>query len=208
MIIHPADANPKDLYKLMIGMVVPRPIAWVSTRSPEGIANLAPFSFFNAISGDPPVVCFAPSRRAIGDGKKDTLRNVEATGVFGVSIVSEHLAAAMNQSAAEVPPEVDEFEIANVTPQQATLIDVPLVAESLCKMECRVRQIIPLGDRPTSGTLVIGDVICFHVEDSVVDNFKIDPAQLKAVGRMGGTTFCTTNERFDIARPGGNPKLA
>ncbi len=200
MIIKSEDTSPKDLYKLMIGMVVPRPIAWVSTVSEDGTNNLAPYSFFNAISGDPPVVCFAPSRKPAGDNKKDTLRNLESSGVFVVNIVSEHLAQAMNQSAADVPPEVDEFALAGVSVEAATMIQAPMVKEALAKMECRVRQIIPLGDRPTSGILVLGDVLCFHFVEGLVDNFKVDPAMLNAVGRMGGTSYCDTRNRFDLTR--------
>jgi len=200
MIIKSEDTSPKDLYKLMIGMVVPRPIAWVSTVSEDGTNNLAPYSFFNAISGDPPVVCFAPSRKPAGDNKKDTLRNLESTGVFVINIVSEHLAQAMNQSAADVPPEVDEFALAGVSVEPATMIQAPMVKEALAKMECRVRQIIPLGDRPTSGILVLGDVLCFHFVEGLVDNFKVDPAMLNAVGRMGGTSYCDTRNRFDLTR--------
>jgi flavin reductase (DIM6/NTAB) family NADH-FMN oxidoreductase RutF len=207
MIIKSEDTSPKDLYKLMIGMVVPRPIAWVSTVSEDGTNNLAPYSFFNAISGDPPVVCFAPSRKPAGDNKKDTFRNLESSGVFVVNIVSEHLAEAMNQSAADVPPEVDEFALAGVSVEPATMIEAPMVKEALAKMECRVRQIIPLGDRPTSGILVLGDVLCFHFAEGLVDNFKVDPAMLNAVGRMGGTSYCDTRHRFDLTRPGGNTKL-
>jgi flavin reductase (DIM6/NTAB) family NADH-FMN oxidoreductase RutF len=206
MIIKPSDASPRDIYKLMIGMVVPRPIAWVSTQSEDGTKNLAPYSFFNAVSADPPVVCFAPSRKPSGDSKKDTFRNLEATGVFVVNIVSEHLAEAMNQSAAEVPPEVDEFALAGVTAEPASMIEAPMVREALAKMECRVRQIIPLGDRPTSGILVLGDVLCFHFAEGLVHDFKVDPAMLSAVGRMGGASYCLTRNRFDLTRPGGNPK--
>jgi flavin reductase (DIM6/NTAB) family NADH-FMN oxidoreductase RutF len=207
MIIKPADASPKDLYKLMIGTVVPRPIAWVSTVSTDGIYNLAPYSFFNAVSADPPVVCFAPSRKPAGDHKKDTLRNIEQTGVFVVNMVSEHLAEAMNRSAAEVPPEVDEFALAGVTAEPATMIKAPMVQQALAKMECKLRQIIPLGDQPTSGILVLGDVLCFHFAEGLVDDFKVDPAMLSAVGRMGGSAYCDTRHRFDLIRPSGNSKL-
>lgn len=207
LIIRPEEASPKDLYKLMIGMVVPRPIAWVSTVGEDGTFNLAPYSFFNAVSGDPPVVCFAPSRKPVGDNKKDTLRNVESSGVFVVNIVSEPLVDAMNRSAAEVGPEVDEFALAGVTPEPATLIEAPMVREAPAKMECRLRQIIPLGDRPTSGILVLGDVVCFHFAEGLVDQFRVDPDLLQAVGRMGGASYCDTRHRFEVARPGGNPKL-
>jgi flavin reductase (DIM6/NTAB) family NADH-FMN oxidoreductase RutF len=201
MIVKSEDTSPKDLHKLMIGMVVPRPIAWVSTLGEDGTNNLAPYSFFNAISSDPPVVCFAPSRKPTGDNKKDTLRNLESSGVFVVNIVSEHLAEAMNQSAADVPPEVDEFALAGVSVEPATMIQAPMVKEALAKMECRVRQIIPLGDRPTSGILVLGDVLCFHFVEGLVDNFKVDPAMLNAVGRMGGSSYCDTRHRFELIRP-------
>lgn len=202
MIIHPADANPRDLYKLMIGVIVPRPIAWVSTRGKDGVDNLAPYSFFNAFSADPPVVGFAPSRRPDGDNRKDTLRNVEDTGVFVVNIVSEAVAEAMNNSAADVPPQVSEFALARVTPLQATMIDSPMVAEAPARLECRLKQIIPLGNKPTSGILVLGDVICFHIEDRLFDNFRVDADQLQAVGRMGGFSYARTRDRFDLIRPG------
>jgi len=153
------------------------------------------------------VVCFAPSRKPAGDNKKDTFRNLESSGVFVVNIVSEHLAEAMNQSAAEVPPDVDEFALAGVSVESATMIAAPMVKEALAKMECRVRQIIPLGDRPTSGILVLGDVLCFHFAEGLVENFRVDPAMLNAVGRMGGATYCDTRNRFDLIRPGGNAKL-
>lgn len=207
MIIKPSEASPRDIYKLMIGMVVPRPIAWVSTVSEDGHNNLAPYSFFNAISGDPPVVCFAPSRKPAGDNKKDTFRNLETSGVFVVNIVSEHLAEAMNQSAADVPPDVDEFALAGVTAEPATMIGAPMVKEALAKMECKVRQIIHLGDQPTSGILVLGDVLCFHFAEGLVENFRVDPAMLNAVGRMGGNSYCDTRNRFEIIRPSANSKL-
>lgn len=206
MTIHPSQASPRDLYKLMIGTIVPRPIAWVSTLSTDGIPNLAPYSFFNGVSADPPVVCFAPSRRIDGDNRKDTLRNIEQTGVFVVNMVSEELAAAMNESAAEVPPDVDEFQLAGVTPEPATLIQVPMVLESHAKMECRLKQIIPMGDKPTSGMLVLGEVICFHYADGLVDNYRVDPDKLAAVGRMGGMAYSRTRDRFDLVRPVVPPK--
>ncbi len=202
MTIHPEGANPRDLYKLLIGLVVPRPIAWVSTLSKDGIPNLAPYSFFNAVSADPPVVAFAPSRKPDGDQRKDTLRNIEDSGEFVVNIVSEAVAEAMNASAADVPPEVDEFALAKVTPVPATLVKAPMVGEAPAQLECKLRQIIPLGDRPTSGILVLGDVICFHFAEGLVDNFRVDPDRLAAVGRMGGMSYARTRDRFDLQRPG------
>lgn len=201
MILHPDDLAPRDLYKLLIGMIVPRPIALVGSISPGGVHNLAPYSFFTGVSADPPVVCFAPSRKVEGDHRKDTLRNIESTGVFTVNIVSESFAEKMNLSSAELPPEESEFEYSGLTPQASTLIAAPLVAESLAKMECRMKMIVPMGNKPTSGMLVIGDVLCFHVEDRIIDNYKIDPDALDAVGRMGGFSYARTRDRFDIVRP-------
>lgn len=201
MILHPQDLAPLEIYKLLIGMIVPRPIALVGTISPDGIHNLAPYSFFTGVSADPPVVCFAPSRKPAGDHRKDTLRNVETTGVFTVNIVSEFFAEKMNLSSAELPPEQSEFDYSGLTPQQATQISAPLVAESLAKMECRMKMIVPMGNKPTSGQLVIGDVLCFHIEDTIIENYKINPDALDAVGRMGGFSYTRTRDRFDIARP-------
>lgn len=187
---------------MLIGLIVPRPIAWVSTRDQQGVNNLAPYSFFNAFSADPPVVGFAPSRKVEGDQRKDTLRNVEQTGVFVVNMVNESVAAAMNETAADVPADVDEFQLARLTPIPATLINAPMVAEAPAKLECRLQQIIPMGNRPTSGILVLGEILCFHLEDALVDNYRIDPDLLRAVGRMGGMSYTRTRERFDLQRPG------
>jgi flavin reductase (DIM6/NTAB) family NADH-FMN oxidoreductase RutF len=201
MILHPQDLAPRDLYKLLIGMIVPRPIALVGSISTSGVHNLAPYSFFTGVSADPPVVCFAPSRKPDGDHRKDTLRNVETTGVFTVNIVSESFAEKMNLSSAELPPEESEFDYSGLTPQTSTQIAAPLVAESLAKMECRMKMIVPMGNKPTSGMLVIGDVLCFHIEDRIIDNYKIDADALDAVGRMGGFSYARTRDRFDIVRP-------
>lgn len=202
MIIHSSELSPRDLYKLLIGLIVPRPIAWVSTRDQQGVNNLAPYSFFNAFSADPPVVGFAPSRKVEGDQRKDTLRNVEQTGVFVVNMVNESVAAAMNETAADVPADVDEFQLARLTPIPATLINAPMVAEAPAKLECRLQQIIPMGNRPTSGILVLGEIVCFHLEDALVDNYRIDPDLYRAVGRMGGMSYTRTQDRFDLQRPG------
>ncbi|MBZ2184422.1 MAG: flavin reductase family protein [Bryobacter sp.] len=201
MIICPEELSARELYKLLIGTVVPRPIAWVSTISRDGVRNLAPYSFFNAVSADPPVVCFAPSRKPAGDPRKDTLRNVEETGEFVVNIVSVVLAEAMNRTAAEVGPEVDEFELAGVTAVAATRVSAPMVAEAPAKLECRLKQILPMGDRPTSGILVLGEVVCFHYAEGMVEEYRVDAGKLDAVGRMGGMSYSCTRERFDLIRP-------
>jgi flavin reductase (DIM6/NTAB) family NADH-FMN oxidoreductase RutF len=200
LIIDPANAEPRNVYKLLIGAIVPRPIAFVSTISAEGILNLAPFSFFTAASANPPVVCFAPSTRSAGQ-KKDTLRNIEATGEFVVNIVSEAIAEQMNLCSADFPPEVDEFGASGLTPLPSDLVKPPRVRESHINMECRLMQVVYVSTKPMGGSLVIGEVIRFHVDDSIVDNYAIDPAKLRPIGRMGGPTYIRTTDRFNMDRP-------
>jgi flavin reductase (DIM6/NTAB) family NADH-FMN oxidoreductase RutF len=202
MIIDPSVENPQNIYKLMTGAIVPRPIAFVSSMSAEGVPNLAPFSFFTAISANPPVVCFSPMIRALDGSRKDTLNNIEATREFTVNIVSEDFAAKMNLCAAEYPPDVNEFEISGLTSIPSDLIRPGRVKESRVQMECRLIQIVHVSDKPLGGSLVIGEVIRFHVADELgVDNFRIDPAQLGAIGRMGGPTYTRTTDLFDLVRP-------
>jgi flavin reductase (DIM6/NTAB) family NADH-FMN oxidoreductase RutF len=199
--LDPAGIPPKDIYKLMIGMIVPRPIAFVSTVDAAGVRNLAPFSYFTACGSNPPVVCFSTSVRSGPRPYKDTLENVKATGEFVVNIVSEEFAAQMNACSASVPPEVDEFELSGLTPVPSDLIRPPRLAESKAQMECRLLQIVPVSDRPDGGILVLGEVLRFHVLESLLDGVKIDPDKLNAIGRMGGPTYVRTHDRFDMPRP-------
>jgi flavin reductase (DIM6/NTAB) family NADH-FMN oxidoreductase RutF len=148
VILDPNQHYPRDIYKMMVGAIVPRPIAFVSTISREGVLNLAPFSFFTAVSANPPVVCFAPMIRG-GDGsRKDTLNNVEATKEFVVSIVSEDFAAKMNVCSGEYPPEVDEFELSGLTPVPSDCVRPPRVAVSRINMECRLVQVVHVQEFP------------------------------------------------------------
>jgi len=197
----PATSSATDIYKLMIGMVVPRPIAFVSSLDEHGVHNLAPFSYFMACTADPPVVCFVSGYRRAETPTKDTLRNIAATKEFVVNIVSEEFAGKMNLTSAEVAPEVDEFELSGLTPLASELIRPPRVAESHAQMECRLRQFMPIGEAPGGGTIIFGDVLRFHVNEAVVDGYRIDPAKLNAIGRMGGPTYVRTRDRFDMARP-------
>jgi flavin reductase (DIM6/NTAB) family NADH-FMN oxidoreductase RutF len=200
-LFQPGEDAYGDIYKLMIGMIVPRPIAFVSTVDAHGIRNLAPFSYFTACSSNPPVVCFCASVRTGPRPQKDTLENIRATGEFVVNIVSEDFAEKMNATSAEVPPDIDEFELSGLTPLASDLVKPPRVAESRVHMECRLRQVITVSDQPGGGILILGDVLRFHVADEILDGYKIDPDKLKAVGRMGGPTFVRTHDRFDMKRP-------
>jgi flavin reductase (DIM6/NTAB) family NADH-FMN oxidoreductase RutF len=147
------------------------------------------------------VVCFSVSVREGPQPYKDTLRNIEATSEFVVNIVSEELAAAMNKTAQEVSPEVDEFELSGLTPIASERIRPPRVAESKAQMECSLRQILRFGDRPGSGILIFGDVVRFHVQEDLLDGVKVDPGKLNAVGRMGGPLFVCTRDCFELPRP-------
>jgi flavin reductase (DIM6/NTAB) family NADH-FMN oxidoreductase RutF len=199
--IDPAEQPSAAIYKLMVGIIVPRPIAFVSSIDAKGIVNLAPFSYFTACSSNPPAVCFSTTVRSGPVPFKDTLSNVRATGEFVVNIVSEEFAEKMNITSAEVAPEVDEFELSGLTKLPSELVKPPRVAESPVQMECRLRQIIAVSDRPSGGTIVLGEVVRFHVNDDLVENFRIDPEKLAAIGRMGGPTYTRTRERFDLKRP-------
>jgi flavin reductase (DIM6/NTAB) family NADH-FMN oxidoreductase RutF len=200
MIIDPTATEPRNIYKLMVGAIVPRPIAFVSTVSVDGVLNLAPFSYFTAIGSNPPAVCFSPATRRDGS-KKDTLTNIEATGEFVINIVSEDFAAQMNQCSGEYPPEVDEFAVSGLTPLASDLVKPPRVKESRIQMECRLLQIVHVSPKPLGGSLVVGEVLRFHVDDAIVSNYTIDPDKLRAIGRMGGPTYTRTTDRFNMERP-------
>jgi len=200
--VDPQTARHIDIYKLMIGSIVPRPIALVSTVSHDGIRNLAPFSFFTGISSKPTMICFCPGPRPAGGSRKDTLENISRTKEFVVNIFSEEIAEAMNLTAGEYPPDADEFAIAGLTAIPSDLVRPPRVAESHVNMECRLYLSIEFSELPGGGNLVIGEVLRFHVDDRIVENFKIDPDKLRAVGRMGGPTgYTRTRDRFDMIRP-------
>jgi flavin reductase (DIM6/NTAB) family NADH-FMN oxidoreductase RutF len=199
--LDPAEHQASDIYKLMIGFIVPRPIAFVSSIDAAGVRNLAPFSYFTACSSSPPVVCFCTSVRANPRPYKDTLENIKATGEFVVNIVSEEFAEKMNLTSADVPPEVDEFELSGLTPLPSELVKPPRVAESKVHMECRLHQIVVVSDKPGGGILVLGEVLRFHVLESLLDGYKIDPDKLNAIGRMGGPAYVRTHDRFVMDRP-------
>jgi flavin reductase (DIM6/NTAB) family NADH-FMN oxidoreductase RutF len=199
--INPADYEVQQIYKLMVGLIVPRPVALVSTVDRAGVRNVAPFSFFSGVGSNPPTVLFCPSLRSSGDNRKDTLRNVEQTGEFVINIVSEAIAAAANASAADVPPEVDEFELAGLTALPSQSIRPPRVAESPAQMECKLLEIVFTKHAPGAGVIVLGEIVHFHINADLVENFRIDPEKLDAVGRMAGNTWVNTHGRFELERP-------
>jgi flavin reductase (DIM6/NTAB) family NADH-FMN oxidoreductase RutF len=194
-------ANVVDVYHLLTGIVTPRPIAWVSTLSPAGVTNLAPFSFFNAFGANPPVVVFSPTLRRDGS-KKDTLINLESLPEFVLSAATAPLADRVNLSSKEVPGHESEFALTGLTPTPSVKVRPPRVAESPTALECVVRQIIPCGTGPIAGNLVIGEVVMIHVADEVLDPAgRVDPRKLRTVARLGADYWCHTSDLFEQKRP-------
>ncbi|MGB6193161.1 MAG: flavin reductase family protein [Terracidiphilus sp.] len=199
----PAGCEPRDIYKLMTGVIVPRPVALVSSIDAQGVPNLAPFSFFSGVGSNPPTLLFCPTLRpAAGEAeRKDTLRNVEETREFVVNVVSEAIADAANITAAEVAPEVDEFQLSGLTPLPSDIVRPLRVAESPAQMECRLMQVIYTGRGAASGVIVVGEVVRFHVRKDLLSDFRVDPSGLDAVGRMAGNTWVRTHDRIELVRP-------
>jgi flavin reductase (DIM6/NTAB) family NADH-FMN oxidoreductase RutF len=186
--IEPGRLAWKEAYKLLIGSVLPRPIAFVSTIDQNGRANLAPFSFFTGICADPMMVCFAPMRKGDG-GKKDTLANIEETREFVINVVGEKIVLQMNECAVEFEPDVDEFEIAGLTKESSALVRPPRVKESDVHLECVLHEILHFGEGPGAGSLVIGKVVLVHVNDELYIDGKIDTNKLQPIGRMAGSQY-------------------
>ena len=200
--IDPAQNANQDNYKLIIGSVLPRPIAFVSTHSPECQLNLAPFSFFTGVCSDPPTILFCPMVRGSDGQQKDTLRNIEATGEFVVNIVSEDIVSQMNRTAAELAYGVSEFAESGLTPVASEVIKAPRVLESPVSMECKLQQIIPVGQGGVgSGNVVLGTVVRFHVREDLYTAGRIDTALLKPVARLAGSAYCPVREPFEVQRP-------
>ena len=201
MIIDVPSTDVVKIYRTLVEVVTPRPIAWVTTIDAEGRVNLAPFSFFNAFGANPPVVVFSPGLRRYGT-KKDTLRNLEIVPEFVLNAAVEDLAEPMNATSKELPPGQSEAEYAGLALQPSTKVRPPRVAVSPVHMECRVRQIVPIGDGPIAGNLVIGEVLLIHIDDSVLDSSgHVDPRKLRTIARLGGDYYCRSTDLFEMKRP-------
>ena len=194
----------RDSHRLLMGAVVPRPIAWVSTVGEDGVFNLAPFSAYTTVSIMPAMVGFAVAPTRDGH-KKDTLRNTEATKDFVVNVVTEALAAAMNVTSAPYPREVDEFREAGMTAVPADLVKAPMAAESPINLECRLTQMLEFGGAPRISYFVIGEVLRIHVKDDLCVDGEVQTSELNAIGRLGGgigsDMYCRTSDSFAMGRP-------
>ena len=192
-----------DVYRRLTEVVIPRPIALVATVDPDGVANVAPFSFFTVVSSNPPFIAFAPHRKGRNGTKKDTLRNIEQVGEFTVSVVTEEIAERVNQCAAPLPYGDSEFEHSGLTPVAAERVKAPLVAESPVGLECVLEEIRTYGDEGGAGSLVVGRVVLMHFDATVRDpaDGRVLHERLRAVGRMGGSLWGRTLDTFPLERP-------
>jgi flavin reductase (DIM6/NTAB) family NADH-FMN oxidoreductase RutF len=204
MELTPQELSPAERYKLLIGGIVPRPIAWVSTLSPEGITNLAPFSFFTGAGSDPMTLLFCPANDSQGR-EKDTLRNAKLVGdggqgEFVVNVVSDAMAETMAATAESLKANESEFDAFSVAVAPSRVVAPPRVAQSLVHYECRTSQLLRLKPgSPGGGNVVLGEVVHVHVADEVLgERLRIDPSALDAIGRMGGFGYTRTRDRFEL----------
>jgi flavin reductase (DIM6/NTAB) family NADH-FMN oxidoreductase RutF len=195
MLLDPARVAAPEMYRFLISAVVPRPIAFVSTRAADGSVNLAPFSYFNAISSVPPLVGISIVGRPGDD--KDTLRNIRETGEFVVNLVCEPMLPAMARTAGDWPRGTSEFEIAGLTPAPSERVAAPYVSESPLQLECRLHREVPLGN----SILVVGEIVLARVSDEVLTEGRVDPLKLRPVGRLGGEYYSLLREVVKEARP-------
>lgn len=200
MELDPEALELRARYALMIGTIQPRPIAWVSTVSPAGATNIAPFSFFTGIGANPMTLCFSSANDRNGK-KKDTLLNVEATRQFVVNFATEANAAKMNQTSAPYPYGVSEIEKCGLTPRPSVKVKPPRVAESPAAFECELLQVVALGEGPLVGNLIIGKVVYIHYDDQIYNGGKIRHQDLRAIGRMEGAWYSRTQDAFELPRP-------
>lgn len=189
------------LYRLLSGSICPRPIAWVATQDGQGNANLAPFSFFNVASIDPPILAFAP----LLDGSaqpKDTLRNLEDVGECVVHVGTEGLIEALNTTSASLPPQEDEFALAGLEKAAMPGVSVPRIAVAPIAFGCQRVQVIRFGDQPLAGSLILVKVVSIHADESVWDGRHVHLDTLKPVGRLAGSDYVRVSDRFALDRPG------
>ncbi len=191
----------RDNYLTLASCVVPRPIAFVSTISTGGVLNLAPFSFFNAVGASPPAIMFAPATKRDGSDK-DTLANIRAVGEFVVNVVPHNIREQMNLASGDFAADVDEFEIAGLTPLPSRLVRPPRVAESSVHMECKLLKVVPIGEGPGSTNVCFGEIVCFHIDDEVLlPDETVDIERIDLIGRLGGDEYSTIRDRFTLPRP-------
>ncbi|WP_286228556.1 flavin reductase family protein [Neobacillus mesonae] len=198
--IDPESLSERENYKFLIGSIIPRPIAFVTSISKDGVLNGAPFSYFNIVSSNPPLISLSIQRS--GGRQKDTARNIIESKEFVVHIVDEQNVEKINKTAANLPPNESEIDLANLTPVESVRISVPGVKEAKIRMECLLEHSLELGGLDTTGCdLIIGKVVQFHIESDIYQNGRIDPRGLAAVSRLAGINYAKIGEIFDLDRP-------
>lgn len=191
----PNTLSARDCYRLLISCIIPRPIAFVTTLSREGVSNLAPFSFFNGVTSDPPVISIAIARKRDGS-KKDTWRNIEETGEFVVNVVVSGLMDGVITGAKELPHNVSELDLAGLQSVPSVLVRPPRLAASPVNLECKLLQIVEVEET----ALILGRVVLFHASDAVVEGGRVDARRLEFVGRLGDDLYCRVNDLFERKR--------
>lgn len=198
------ELKPADVQNYLQHAIAPRPICFASTIDKSGLVNLSPFSFFNLFSSNPPIVIFSPARRVRDNTTKHTLQNVEEVAQVVINIVDYDMVQQTSLASCEYPKETNEFIKAGLTEEKATIVAPPMVKESKIKLECTVIEVKPLGTEGGAGNLVICEVLCMHIDDSILDeNNKIDQTKLQLVARLGGDWYCKVDESnlFKVAKP-------
>jgi flavin reductase (DIM6/NTAB) family NADH-FMN oxidoreductase RutF len=192
-----AQLPPLERYKLLIGLVIPRPIAWISTFSANGVANCAPFSFFNVISEDPPLCIISFNWRSDGE-VKHTLKNIRRTGEFVVNLADEDTANAMHLTGGEIPETESEFTKFGLTQAPAKLVKHPRIAEAAASFECRLERRLQFGPQRE---MVVGEILLVHARDGIIDPVtkRISEDLYRPIGRLFANRYCTTRERFDLS---------
>lgn len=193
----------RERYKLLIGLVIPRPVAWISTRSANGVANCAPFSFFNVFSEEPPLCMIGMNPRQSDGGKKHTLKNIERTSEFVVNLADEGTVSAMQMCGDELAEDESEFDHAGLTPAPAAKVQHPRIAEAAASLECRLYKLIEVN---AARWLVMGEIVHIHAREGIIDpaTRRISEENYKPVGRLFANRWCTTRQRFDL--PGSLPE--
>lgn len=199
MLLDAAALSHPDMYKLLIGSIAPRPIAWVGSRSASGLNNLAPFSFYNCFSAQPPIIGFSTIPKP-GGRPKDTLDNIRANPGFTLSCASHALVKQMSKSAALLEAGESEFDYAELTAAEAVHVNAPYVGEALLVFECSLHDIISFGDQPGSGKLILGQIRHIHIRDELYENGRVDFGTIDPVGRLAGDWYATIRDRFELKR--------
>lgn len=199
--IFPETQTERENYKLLIGSIIPRPIALITTLSREGVLNAAPFSYFNIVTADPPMISVSIQRK--NGAYKDTARNMIQSGEFVVHIADEDYLEAMNKTAASLPPDASEADFANLKQVKSEKIRVPGIAEAKIRMECVLEHAVTLGGAASSLAcdLMIGKVVCFHIADELYEDGRIDAGKLRPISRLAGSDYAALGEIFAMQRP-------